>query len=135
LTNPIANGGQIINGLGTPTISPQLTGVPSLLWNVASTRRSTTPAIVSHYQIQPVFDIFANVQNRDLGGVSKDVNSVLERFRKQLPPGALLYVRGQASSMNIAFGGLLSGLAFSLLLIYLLLVINFQSWVDPLIIL
>src|SRR5207248_3351834 len=94
-----------------------------------------TSAIISHYAIQPVFDVFANVQERDLGGVMRDIDGIVEHFRKNLPTGTLIIERGQAKSMDVAFSGLLSGILFSLILIYLLLVINYQSWLDPLLIL
>src|SRR5262249_29861709 len=106
-----------------------------LLANVATAYRDTTSAIVSHYRIQGVFDVFANVQNRDLGGVIRDVDNVLAQIEAKLPRGSFIRVRGQANSMNAAFTGLFSGLFFALVLVYLLLAVNFQSWTDPLIIL
>jgi multidrug efflux pump subunit AcrB len=108
---------------------------PELLTNLATVGRSTTSAIVSHYAIQPVFDIYVNTQDRDLGGVTQDIRKVVDDFKNQVPRGTFVQIRGQADSMNAAFGGLLSGLVFALILIYLLLVINFQSWLDPVIIL
>jgi multidrug efflux pump subunit AcrB len=108
---------------------------PELLKNLAKLGRSTTPAIISHYQIMPVFDIYVNTQDRDLGGVTQDVRKIVDDFKRTLPRGTFVTIRGQADSMNAAFGGLLSGLTLALVLIYMLLVINFQSWVDPLIIL
>jgi multidrug efflux pump subunit AcrB len=108
---------------------------PELLKNLAGLGRSTTQAIISHYQIMPVFDIYVNTQDRDLGGVTQDVRKIVDEFRKTLPRGTFVTIRGQADSMNSAFGGLLSGLILALVLIYMLLVINFQSWLDPLIIL
>ncbi|HEY9776487.1 MAG TPA: efflux RND transporter permease subunit [Planktothrix sp.] len=106
-----------------------------LLTNLAKIGRSTTPAVISHYQIMPVFDIYVNTQDRDLGGVAGDARKIVDDFRKTLPRGCFVALRGQADSMNIAFGGLLNGLVFALVLVYMLLVINFQSWLDPLIIL
>jgi multidrug efflux pump subunit AcrB len=82
-----------------------------------------------------VFDIFANVQDRDLGGVSQDIDKIIADLTPQLPRGSGFVVRGQARSMNAAFLGLLGGLVFALVLVYLLLVVNFQSWLDPVIIL
>lgn len=108
---------------------------PVLLKTLAHIGRGTTSAVASHSQIMPVFDIFINTQDRDLGGVAGDTRKIIEDFRKQLPRGVFVNVRGQADSMNAAFGGLLSGLVFALVLVYMLLVINFQSWLDPLIIL
>jgi multidrug efflux pump subunit AcrB len=134
LTSTTQNG-QTTTGLGTYYPTSASSGIPSLLMNLGFTYRAVAPGIISHYSIQPVFDIYASVQDRDLGGVMRDVNRIIERFRKKLPAGESLYVRGQAQSMNIAFSGLLEGLAFGLVLIYLLLVVNFQSWIDPLLIL
>lgn len=108
---------------------------PQLLLNLASAQRSTTSTVVNHYKIQPVYDVFANVQGRDLGGVMADVEKIIAKVKPTLPRGSTCVVRGQAQSMISAFTGLASGLLFALLLVYLLLVINFQSWIDPLIIL
>ncbi len=108
---------------------------PVLLKDVASVGRGITSAIASHYQIMPVFDIYVNTEDRDLGGVASDTKKIVEDLRKHLPKGVFLAVRGQADSMEAAFSGLLSGLVFALALVYMLLVVNFQSWLDPLIIL
>jgi multidrug efflux pump subunit AcrB len=110
---------------------------PLLLKTVAQMGRGTTSAIASHSQIMPVFDIYMNVQDRDLGGVAEDTRKIVNQMRdsKQLPRGVFIKIRGQADSMNAAFSGLLGGLVFALALVYMLLVINFQSWLDPLIIL
>jgi len=116
-------------------ISTSKLNKPELLTNLAKIGRSTTSAIVSHYAIQPVYDIYVNTQDRDLGGVTEDIRKVVDSFKKDLPRGTLIQIRGQADSMNSAFSGLLSGLVFALILIYLLLVVNFQSWLDPVIIL
>ncbi|MBU6455696.1 MAG: efflux RND transporter permease subunit [Cyanobacteria bacterium REEB67] len=106
-----------------------------LLANVAQMSRGVTSAIVSHYRIQPVFDIYCNVQDRDLGGVTQDIRVILDELKGKLPKGSEFIVRGQADAMNSAFIGLIGGIAFALVLVYLLLVVNFHSWVDPLIIL
>jgi multidrug efflux pump subunit AcrB len=127
-----------INTIGdveTLPITTNKLNQPELLSNLASIGRSTTPALISHSGIQPVFDIFLNTQDRDLGGVTQDVRKVIEDFKNQLPRGTFVLVRGQADAMNSAFDGLLGGLIFAIVLVYLLLVINFQSWLDPLIIL
>ncbi len=118
-----------------PISANQNSKSPVLLKNLAQIGRGTTSAIASHTQIMPVFDIYMNTQDRDLGGVAGDTRKIIEDVRKHLPRGVFINVRGQADSMNAAFGGLLSGLVFALVLVYMLLVINFQSWVDPLIIL
>lgn len=129
------NGSSVTNGLGVFTPAIPIPGVPSLLTNMASTRHSPTSAMVSHYAIQPVFDVYANTQDRDLGGVAHDVQRVIDRYKKSAPRGTQIYMRGQADSMNKAFSGLIVGIIFALVLIYLLLVMNFQSWLDPFIIL
>ena len=91
--------------------------------------------VVSHYDINPVIDIFGAVDGRDLGSVARDIAPIIERSQKDLPRGSTLAVRGQIQTMNSSFVGLLAGLGFSILLVYLLIVINFQSWLDPFIIL
>ena len=110
---------------------------PTLLLNLAKAERGTTSTVVSHYKIQPVFDVFANVQGRDLGGVMHDVEKTGCRCSEGPAAGKLTCIIRQDKPRvcNSAFFGLASGLAFALILVYLLLVINFQSWVDPLIIL
>ena len=107
---------------------------PQLLSNLVSLERSETPADISHTNVQPVFDIYANVQGVDLGRVSDRVTKIVNEFRPQLPPGSTINVRGQVESMNSAFGKLGLGLIFAAALIYFLMVVNFQSWTDPFII-
>ena len=107
---------------------------PLVLGNVASMNRTTTPMEISHYNAQIVFDIFAAPQDRDLGGVAADIDRIVARARANLPRGTQLVVRGQVRSMFTSFAGLGAGLAFAILLVYLLMVVNFQSWADPLII-
>jgi multidrug efflux pump subunit AcrB len=108
--------------------------VPQILGNVASVRRVERPSIVSHYNVQPVFDVYANVDGRDLGWVAHNVQKLLPEFQEKLPRGSFITLRGQVKSMNEAFVGLGVGVLFAILLVYLLMVINFQSWLDPLII-
>lgn len=108
---------------------------PQLMANLASVNRTSTSTVVNHYKIQPVYDVFANVQDRDLGGVMADVEKVVAKIKPTLPRGSVCIIRGQAQSMTSAFVGLTSGLLFALILVYLLLVVNFQSWTDPMIIL
>jgi multidrug efflux pump subunit AcrB len=91
-------------------------------------------AVVSHYDVTPVFDVYANVQDRDLGAVAADVDVVLDSLRSSLPKGTTLVMRGQVASMRTAYTGLAAGLVFAIVLVYLIMVINFQSWLDPLII-
>jgi multidrug efflux pump subunit AcrB len=108
---------------------------PQILAGVASITRSGEMAVISHYDIEPVIDIYGNVNGRDLGGVSSDIDKIIDRARKDLPDGSQLIVRGQIQTMRASYVGLLLGLAFSILLVYLLIVVNFQSWLDPFIIL
>ncbi|CAG9262844.1 RND transporter [Paraburkholderia unamae] len=104
------------------------------LGTLGTVSRSEQQAVVSHYNVQPVLDIFASTQGRDLGGVASDVNRLVDAARAQLPPGSSIVVRGQVQSMNASFSGLAAGLVFAIALVYLLMVVNFQSWLDPLII-
>jgi multidrug efflux pump subunit AcrB len=106
-----------------------------ILSDVVSTHRSAGLALVSHYNIQRAIDIFGSVQDRDLGGVATDINRIVDANRKNLPRGSQLMVRGQIETMRTSFQGLLSGLALAIVLVYLLIVVNFQSWLDPFIIL
>ena len=106
-----------------------------LLSNLASIRRGTTEAIANHYNVQPVFDIYANVQDRDLGSVADNVDDVIHRFTPKLPKGSVIEMRGQVMTMRTSFIGLGLGLIFAVVLVYFVMVVNFQSWVDPLIIL
>jgi CzcA family heavy metal efflux pump len=107
---------------------------PQLLANLATIERKTTMAVVNHYNVQPTYDIYANIQDRDLGGVAADIDKVLKKWQKNLPKGSSTVLRGQVQSMRDSFSGLLTGLAFAIILVYLLMVVNFQSWLDPLII-
>jgi multidrug efflux pump subunit AcrB len=110
-------------------------GAPSqILGSLASINRGVGLGVVSHYDIQPVIDIFGSVQGRDLGGVARDLNKLIDASRKDLPRGTQLVVRGQIRTMRSSYIGLLGGLVFSILLVYLLIVVNFQSWLDPFII-
>jgi multidrug efflux pump subunit AcrB len=110
---------------------------PQELSNVANVVHTSSPAITNHYNVQPVFDVFVNTQGRDLGAVSNDIDRVLAGFRdrNEIPKGAQLSVRGQVKSMHDSFTGLGLGMIFAVLLVYLLMVVNFQSWLDPFIIL
>ncbi len=110
------------------------TGQPQILDNVASINRETGPAVVNHYDIQPVIDIYASAQDRDLGGVAADISRVVNDFKSQLPRGTTVVMRGQVATMRTSFSGLAIGLFFSIVLVYLLMVVNFQSWTDPFII-
>jgi len=111
------------------------TAPPSILASLASFSRNSELSVVSHYNVSPVIDIFGSVQGRDLGGVSRDIFSILGASQKDLPRGSQIIVRGQIQTMKSSFLGLLTGLVFAIVLVYLLIVVNFQSWLDPFIIL
>ncbi len=122
--------------LATPVINATGSGQgPQLLRNVASITRDTTPAVVSEYQINPVFDVYASVENRDLGGVTRDINKIVADATKKTQRGSKVSLNGQAVTMHDSFVNMGFGLVFAILLIYLLLTVNFESWVDPLVIL
>jgi multidrug efflux pump subunit AcrB len=105
-----------------------------MLANLGSITRGVGMATVSHYNAQTVLDIFGSTQGRDLGGVARDVQAIVDRNRSHLPRGSQIIVRGQIATMHSSFAGLLGGLVFAILLVYLLIVVNFQSWLDPFII-
>ena len=115
-------------------ISGQNEKRPEILGDVATTTRGAGMAVVSHYNIQRVIDLFGNVQGRDLGGVARDIDRIVEKNRKDLPRGSQISVRGQIDTMQTSFRGLLGGLVLAIVLVYLLIVVNFQSWLDPFII-
>ena len=122
--------------MNTPISSPTST-TPQVLANLATATPMTSPAVVTHYNIAPTVDVFASVDGRDLGGVADDTEKKLAPFReklKKLPGGTQMVVRGQVETMKSSFFGLLIGLVMSIVLVYLLIVVNFQSWLDPFII-
>jgi multidrug efflux pump subunit AcrB len=104
---------------------------PSLMASLVALKRGTGIAVESHYNIAPVIDIYGSVEGRDLGGVSRDINKLIDDARNRLPRGSQVTVRGQVQTMRSSYFGLLGGLVFSILLVYLLIVVNFQSWLDP----
>jgi len=110
-------------------------GQPQLLSNLATFSRTTTPLSLNHYNVQPVFDVLANVQDTDLGSVSDAVDRLVAKYRGQVSKATTITVRGQVQSMKQAFFGLALGIGFAVLLVYFLMVVNFQSWLDPFIIL
>ncbi len=110
-------------------------GTPQTLGNLATISRTTTPVNITHYNIARTFDVQANVADSDLGAVSDAIRVVVAEMQKKAPPGTRISVKGQAESMDTSFGGLESGLLFAVLFVYLLMVVNFQSWLDPFIIL
>ena len=105
------------------------------LGNLANFRRSTTAEAIDHYDIRPVYDIEASLDRRDLGGVASDIHKIIDQYQKQLPQGSKLDLRGQAETMNDSFLRLGFGIIFAIILVYLLMAVNFQSWIDPLIVL
>jgi multidrug efflux pump subunit AcrB len=105
-----------------------------LLGNLVQVKPATQASIVSHYDITPVIDVFVSVQGRDLGSVASDVRKVVDEMKPQLQRGSRITVRGQVETMHSSFLGLSIGLAMAIVLVYLLIVVNFQSWIDPLII-
>ena len=112
---------------------------PEILADVASISRSTEPPIISHYNVRRVLDIYANVQDRDLGSVATDVRRIVGKYvvdkkTSAISKGNFVTIRGQVTTMESSYTGLLFGLVFSILLVYLLIVVNFQSWLDPFII-
>jgi multidrug efflux pump subunit AcrB len=107
---------------------------PEILADVATISRGVEMPVVSHYNIRRVLDIYGTVQDRDLGAVGRDVQKIVDANRKDLPRGSFIRVRGQLETMHASYVGLLGGLAFAIVLVYLLIVVNFQSWLDPFII-
>lgn len=105
-----------------------------ILGALGKIERKWVPVVVSHYNVQPVIDIFAGVQGRDLGSVTHDIEKILKETQKEVPKGSQVFLRGQVDTQQSAFTGLFIGLIFSILLVYFLIVINFQSWIDPFII-
>ena len=114
-----------------PITGADPTAPPSLMASLVSMQRGAGMAVVSHYNVAPIIDIYGSVAGRDLGGVAGDINKIIDATRQQLPRGSRVVVRGQVQTMRASYIGLLSGLVFSILLIYLLIVVNFQSWLDP----
>src|SRR5262249_18843620 len=117
----------VINGGGA---NPQ----SQLLNNLATFKRNAGPDVASQYDIQPVIDLYASPQDRDLGSVAGDISRVVQSFASQLPRGTTVEVRGQVETMRSSLTGLAIGLVFSVVLVYLLMVVNFQSWTDPFVI-
>ncbi len=145
-------------GSPSQTSAANAAPAPQLLANLASTRRSTAPVVINHYNIQPSYDIYADAQDRDLGGITSEVEKIVASYqptegwfkgmlravlpkkwlgdppKSKLPGGTEINVRGQVQSMNEAFTKLGFGILFAVVLVYLLMVVNFQSWLDPIII-
>jgi len=117
-----------------PLTTPSSLTRPGILADVASITRSSEMAVLSHYNIRRVVDIYGAVQDRDLGAVGRDIAGVVDANRSLLPRGSYITVRGQLDTMRTSYRGLLTGLGFAIVLAYLLIVVNFQSWLDPFII-
>jgi multidrug efflux pump subunit AcrB len=115
-------------------ISAATTATPPMLGGIADIKRSAASAVVSQYDIQTLVQIYATTQGRDLGAVAGDIQRVLADTAKQVPKGSSVVLLGQVQTMNSAFSGLLFGLLGAIVLIYLLIVVNFQSWADPFVI-
>ena len=123
-----------INRLENVPVSGGAGTASQLLGGVARLKRTDIPAVVSQYNIQPVFDIYATTQGRDLGAVAGDINAAVAKLAKDQPKGVTVTMRGQYATMTVAFVGLGLGILAAIVLIYLLIVVNFQSWLDPLVI-
>jgi len=117
---------------GNPGAMPAST---QLLSNLVTVQRDYAPVIVNHYNVAPVFDVYANVDRRDLGGVGAQVEKIMNQQSEHLPRGTTLDLRGQYATMQSSFFRLGLGIAFAVILVYLLMCVNFQSWMDPFIIL
>lgn len=120
--------------LRTPLSTKGLTDKAELLGNIATIERAKGFGVINHFNIQPVFDIYANVQSRDLGGVSQDIQKIVDEYRPRMKPGNQIIVRGLVESMDSAFFKLGIGFIGAIVFVYLLMVVNFQSWRDPMII-
>jgi multidrug efflux pump subunit AcrB len=123
-----------ISDLVNVPVTSAETKAPQYLGGLAQIAPGPSPGVVSHYNVQPVIDIYGAVQDRDLGSVAADIDRVLNATRKDVPRGSYAVLRGQVHTMTSAYGQLLFGLAGAVLLVYLVIVVNFQSWLDPFII-
>jgi multidrug efflux pump subunit AcrB len=119
----------------TPVTALSSSNGTQLLDNLATIERTTSAAITSHYNVQPVVDVYATPDRRDLGGFAVDVNRIIDKARASLPRGTTIEVRGQVTTMQSSFTRLGLGMIFAIVLVYLLMAVNFQSWLDPFIIL
>jgi len=125
---------QSLQDLENVPVTGETNARPQILTNVASIERGVGMATVSHYNISPVIDIYGSVQGRDLGAVARAIDGIMKSAKAHAPRGTEVIVRGQIETMRSSYVGLLSGLLFSIVLVYLLIVVNFQSWLDPFII-
>ncbi|OXI29917.1 RND transporter [Burkholderia sp. AU16741] len=121
--------------LGTPISASGRTGTPpQLLGNLVQVRSTANPAVITHYNIRPAIDVYVSVEGRDLGAVAGEIDRIVSDARASLPRGTGLAMRGQIETMRTSYVGLGAGVAMAIVLVYLLIVVNFQSWLDPLII-
>jgi multidrug efflux pump subunit AcrB len=125
---------QSLNDLQNVPLSSPTGKQPEILADVANISRTTEMQVVNHYNIRRTLDIYGAVQGRDLGAVSKEVDRIVAANEKSLPRGSFARIRGQVETMKSSYLGLLFGLVFAIVLVYLLIVVNFQSWLDPFII-
>lgn len=123
-----------VEGLLHIPVSSPVTQQSQLLCDLCTLERRTTVGVASHLNIQPVYDIFANVQGRDLGGVASDIQVIVDKYNKKMAPGNTITISGVVSNMKTAFMKLGIGFIFAILLVYFIMVINFQSWIDPFVI-
>jgi CzcA family heavy metal efflux pump len=123
-----------LQDLQNTPITAAATSRAGILADLASIHRSTEMEAISHYNIRRIIEIYGAVQDRDLGSVGRDINRIVDANRKSLPRGSFVTIRGQIQTMRSSYIGLLGGLVFSIVLVYMLIVVNFQSWLDPFII-
>jgi CzcA family heavy metal efflux pump len=123
-----------ISDLSNIPVTAQDTASPRYLGGLAHITQGPSPGVVSHYNVEPVIDIYGDTQGRDLGAISADISKILSETKKDLPRGSYVAVRGQVQTMDNAYSQLYFGLAGAIVLIYLVIVVNFQSWIDPFII-
>jgi multidrug efflux pump subunit AcrB len=126
--------GNIPINRATPSTPAAAPANPEILSDLASVKRGHEMEVVNHYNIRRVVDVYANVQDRDLGGVSRQIARILDGNANSLPRGTFVTLKGQVGTMRSSYADLLGGLVFSIVLVYLLIVVNFQSWIDPFII-
>ncbi|MGU7810844.1 efflux RND transporter permease subunit [Burkholderia sp. AW49-1] len=135
IQTPQYNIASIDDLLGTPISASGRTGMPlQLLGNLVQIHPVSNPAVITHYNIRPAIDLYVSVEGRDLGSVASAIDRIVSDARATLPRGTDLTVRGQVETMRTSYIGLGAGVAMAIVLVYLLIVVNFQSWLDPLII-
>jgi CzcA family heavy metal efflux pump len=123
-----------IQALNNIPVSSTSTKTPQILQNLAQMNVNIEPALITHYNSLPMIDVYASVEGRDLGGVDTDIQNVLKDFQNKLPRGTQLVRSGQVATMTSSFAGLGAGVGVAIVLVYFLIVVNFQSWIDPFII-